>query len=156
MKLKRILAGSETLGFPNKNPTLTLNLTTDASDVEYGYPKPSRLVMRSRWAIWLEPFKMPQQDGRFGRRNFTHFIVHSTSNPAQIDLVGPMPTTFRQNKYILTVVCEFSGYLELISLPDKTAVAVVKGLNSIVKGRRPVLPTQSSNQRSFMSVSGRW
>ena len=45
-----------------------------------------------------------------------------------MDLIGPLPTTPRGNKYIMTVSCFFSKWPEATALPDKTAVGVANFL----------------------------
>lgn len=41
-----------------------------------------------------------------------------------IDLIGPLPTTAKGNKYIVTLVDYFSRWPEAAGLPDKTAQGV--------------------------------
>ena len=41
-----------------------------------------------------------------------------------IDLIGPLPTTSRGNKYIVTLIDYFSKWPEAAPLPDKTATGV--------------------------------
>ena len=45
-----------------------------------------------------------------------------------IDLIGPLPTTPRGNKYIMTVSCFFSKWPEATALADKTAIGVAEFL----------------------------
>lgn len=45
-----------------------------------------------------------------------------------IDLYGPLPETENHNKYLLTVQCELSKFLDAIPLPDKSAKTVGKSL----------------------------
>ena len=45
-------------------------------------------------------------------------------NQVGIDLIGPLPTTARGNKYIVTLVDYFSRWPEAAGLPDKTAFGV--------------------------------
>lgn len=42
-----------------------------------------------------------------------------------IDLVGPLPTTARGNKYIVTLVDYFSKWPEAEALPNRSAKSVV-------------------------------
>ncbi len=39
----------------------------------------------------------------------------------QIDRVGPLPRSTRGNKYFLTVVCEFTKWIECLPAPNDTA-----------------------------------
>ncbi len=39
----------------------------------------------------------------------------------QIDWVGPLPRSTRDNKYFLTVVCEFTKWIECLPAPNDTA-----------------------------------
>ncbi len=39
----------------------------------------------------------------------------------QIDWVGPLPRSTRGNKYFLTVVCEFTKWIECLPAPNDTA-----------------------------------
>ena len=41
-----------------------------------------------------------------------------------IDLIGPLPTTKNNNKYVVTLVDYFSKWPEAAPLPDKTAAGV--------------------------------
>ena len=45
-----------------------------------------------------------------------------------IDLIGPLPTTDRGNRYVVTLVDYFSKWPEAAPLPDKTAVGVASFL----------------------------
>lgn len=45
-----------------------------------------------------------------------------------IDLVGPLPTTENNNKYIVTAICELSKYLICIPIPNKEAKTVAKAI----------------------------
>ena len=44
----------------------------------------------------------------------------------EMDLVGPLPTDNRDNKYILSIHCKFSRYIVAAPLPDKKAETVAK------------------------------
>lgn len=46
----------------------------------------------------------------------------------QMDLVGILPTTENNNKYILTVQCELSAFVILVPLQNKEALTVAKAL----------------------------
>ncbi len=39
----------------------------------------------------------------------------------QIDWVGPLPRSTRCNKYFLTMICEFTKWIECLSAPNDTA-----------------------------------
>lgn len=41
-----------------------------------------------------------------------------------VGLIGPLPTTARGNKYIMTVSCSFSKWPEATALEDKSAIGV--------------------------------
>lgn len=43
-----------------------------------------------------------------------------------LDIVGPLPTTRKGNKYLLTFIDHFTCYAEGILLPDQTAESTVK------------------------------
>ena len=47
-----------------------------------------------------------------------------------VDLIGPLPDTQKGNKYILTVSCLFSMWLETTALSDNTATGVAEFLPS--------------------------
>lgn len=56
---------------------------------------------------------------------------YTASSPFEqvlIDIVGPLPATDNNHKYILTVQDNLSKFLELIPLPNKTAQAVAQAL----------------------------
>ena len=72
-------------------------------------------------------------------------------NWAQIDLIGPLPTTLNGNKYILTYVDEFTSWVELRCLEDKTAESVLMALNKIFTVRGPPLNIQSDNGAEFIN-----
>ena len=48
------------------------------------------------------------------------------------DLSGPWPVTKQGNKYILAITDYFSKWLELVALPDKTAIGTANALNLFV------------------------
>ena len=48
-----------------------------------------------------------------------------------MDLIGPMPTTTRGNRYIITLTDYFSKWAEAAPLPDKTAHGVAKFIYSV-------------------------
>ena len=41
-----------------------------------------------------------------------------------MDLIGPLKKTTRGNRYILTMTCYFSKWVEAFALPDKSALTV--------------------------------
>ena len=43
-----------------------------------------------------------------------------------IDLVGPLPTTTKGNKYMVTMIDYFTKWPEAAALPDKTAKGVAQ------------------------------
>ena len=49
-----------------------------------------------------------------------------------MDLIGPLTTTPRGNKYIITITDYFSKWAEAGPLPDKTAQGIAKFLYSMV------------------------
>ena len=82
-----------------------------------------------------------------------HSIKTTTSNhpwaTIQIDLLGPLPQTLQGNQYVLAAVCDFTGWLELRALQNKTAEAVVEAINDIITTRGPPLTIQSDNGLEF-------
>ena len=48
-----------------------------------------------------------------------------------MDLIGPLPTTPRGNKYIVTLTDYFSKWAEAAPLPDKTALGVATFIYSV-------------------------
>ncbi|KAK3097378.1 hypothetical protein FSP39_009117 [Pinctada imbricata] len=46
----------------------------------------------------------------------------------QVDLLGPLPTTYRGNLYIFTASCMFSKYLFALAIPNKDAITVSEAL----------------------------
>ena len=53
-------------------------------------------------------------------------------NRVGIDISGPWPRSEGGNKYILAITDYFSKWLELVPLPDKTALSVAKALHKFV------------------------
>ena len=45
-----------------------------------------------------------------------------------IDILGPLTTTTRCNKYIFVMIDQFTKWIELGPLPDQTAESVAKSL----------------------------
>lgn len=45
-----------------------------------------------------------------------------------VDLVGPLPTTENNNKFILTLICDLSKYLICIPMPNKESKTVAKAI----------------------------
>ena len=52
-----------------------------------------------------------------------------------MDLIGPLTTTPRGNKYIITLTDYFSKWAEAAALPDKTAVNVAKFIYEVCRCR---------------------
>jgi hypothetical protein len=49
------------------------------------------------------------------------------------DLLGPLPVTPRGNKYILTITDYFTKWVEIVAVPDQTAVTCAQiRLNEVV------------------------
>ena len=49
------------------------------------------------------------------------------------DLLGPLPITPRGNKYILTIADYFTKWVEIVAVPDQTAVTCAQiRLNEVV------------------------
>lgn len=69
----------------------------------------------------------------------------------QADLTGPLPTSLNKKKYILGVVCEATNWLELRSLPDKTAESVLEGVNSVFQTRGPCINFQTDGGAEFVN-----
>ena len=67
------------------------------------------------------------------------------------DLIGPLPKTLDGNMYILTYVDLFSRWIEIRPLPNKTAQAVLKALDSIFSVRGPCLNLTGDNGREFIN-----
>ena len=66
-----------------------------------------------------------------------------------MDLIGPLPTTLNGNSYILTYVDLFTKWVELRSLPNKSAESVLKAVDSIFSVRGPPVNITSDNGREF-------
>ena len=49
-----------------------------------------------------------------------------------VDIIGPLKTTDRGNKYILSVVDYHTKYAEAVALPDQEAVTVARALEDII------------------------
>jgi len=61
--------------------------------------------------------------------------IEITSAPMQrlhIDVVGPLPTTIKGNKYILTITDHFSRYCHFYSLTDQSATSIAAKLMDFV------------------------
>ena len=48
-----------------------------------------------------------------------------------VDIIGPLKTTDRGNKYILSVVDYYTKYAEAVALPNQKAVTVARALEDI-------------------------
>lgn len=48
-----------------------------------------------------------------------------------MDLIGPFKETIRGNKYILTLICHYSKWVEIVAIPNKEAITVAKALLEI-------------------------
>ena len=49
-------------------------------------------------------------------------------NLVGMDLIGPLKKTSRGNRYILTMTCYFSKWVEAFALPDKSARSVAQAV----------------------------
>ena len=45
-----------------------------------------------------------------------------------MDLVGPLKETRKETKFILTMTCYFSKWVEALAIPDKSAHSVAKAI----------------------------
>ena len=90
----------------------------------------------------------------YSRPSTQRYAVKTTTSnhpwaTVQVDLLGPLPQTLRGNQYVLAAVCDFTGWLELRALQDKTAESVVEAINDIITTRGPPLTIQSDNGLEF-------
>lgn len=69
----------------------------------------------------------------------------------QADLMGPLPLSLRQNRYILAMVCEATNWLELRGLKDKSAETVLEAINEIFATKGPPLNLQTDGGREFVN-----
>ena len=73
-----------------------------------------------------------------------------------VDVIGPLETTDRGNKYILSVVDYYTKYVEATALPDQEAVTVAQALEDIfARHQMPsvLLTDQGSNFESKVITS---
>lgn len=63
-------------------------------------------------------------------KNREKMILTPTANAPfhtiAIDTIGPFPSTVNQSKYAVTIICEFSKYLIIIPIPNKSAKTIAK------------------------------
>ena len=82
-------------------------------------------------------------------------VKTSTSNHPwanlQADLMGPLPVTLRQNRYVLAVVDEATNWLELRAIRDKTAETVLEAINDVFSARGPPINLQTDGGREFVN-----
>ena len=57
--------------------------------------------------------------------------VVSPWNMVGMDLIGPLPLTVNENKYVLTVTDYFTKFVDFCPLPSKSAEVVAKALKTI-------------------------
>ena len=62
------------------------------------------------------------------------------------DILGPLPTTIRGNKYILTVTDHFTNWVEVMPIADQTAVTVARAIYNAVISRLGCPATIHSDQ----------
>lgn len=58
-------------------------------------------------------------------------ITNTPSEPFEsiiIDTIGPFPSTVNQSKYAITIICDFSKFLIIVPIPNKSAKTVAKVL----------------------------
>ena len=67
----------------------------------------------------------------------------------QMDLAGPMEKTLAGNQYILGIICDNTGWLELRPIKDKQASTVLEAVNDIIVSRGPPLCCQTDNGLEF-------
>ena len=82
--------------------------------------------------------------------------IKTTTSPgpwinAQVDLIGPFTPTLTGKRYILTFIDEFSSWIELRSLEDRSAESVLKALDQIFSIRGPTLNLQTDKASEFTS-----
>ena len=68
-----------------------------------------------------------------------------------IDLIGPLPQSFNNNKYIFVLVCALTRYTWLQALPDKSANAVAAALKDFVTTFSSPKEVISDNGKEFMN-----
>ena len=67
----------------------------------------------------------------------------------QIDLLGPLGLTLDGNKYILSIVDQFSRFAVIKPIPDKSAKSVLNALSEVIAQYGPPLTIQSDNGKEF-------
>ena len=68
-----------------------------------------------------------------------------------VDIVGPLPTTYSNNRYIVTMIDKFSRYVMLIPTTDITALSVIKAIDKWITTFGPPKSILSDNGPQFIS-----
>ena len=68
-----------------------------------------------------------------------------------VDIVGPLPTSYSGNRYIVTMIDSFSRYCMLVPVPDITSLSVVKAIDRWITTFGPPKSMLSDNGPQFIS-----
>ena len=79
------------------------------------------------------------------------FVATKPFEQISVDIVGPLPTTYSNNRYIVTMIDKFSRYTMLIPTSDVTALSVVKAIDKWITTFGPPKSILSDNGPQFIS-----
>ena len=81
-------------------------------------------------------------------------ITGTPSRPFEsviIDTIGPFPSTTNRVKYALTIICDFSKYLSIIPIPNKSAETIANVLLNYTLTYGPLSTVRSDMGTEFMN-----
>ena len=90
--------------------------------------------------------------GKHPRAPLSHLPVGAPMDRIATDLFGPLPTTPRQNKYVLLLTDLYSKWVELLPIPDATAETCARAiLNEFISRFGCPLSIHSDQGRNYES-----
>ena len=88
--------------------------------------------MKNDLVSWVQCCQRCKQikGGRIGNSPLTQDVAYNRNERIAFDIVGPLPETKRGNRFILTIGCYFTKWVECVALANHTADTVCDALYS--------------------------
>ena len=96
-------------------------------------------------------FIKPGVKRAYARGNMKIFAATRPFQQISVDIVGPLPTSHSENRYIVTMIDKFSRYCMLVPTKDITGLSVIKAIDRWITTFGPPESILSDNGPQFIS-----